>query len=127
MNAFAPLLRTTAMGAALAVLGACVTPAPAPPGPVSAPGAPVALRPWRTLQGGFLAPPGAAFGLPARPGTGAFVKLLAPTAVALRGSDLLVADSGTGRLWREDLALTTLSPVAGAPVAPGTAVAIGPD
>ncbi|MGD9836123.1 MAG: hypothetical protein AB7U92_25510, partial [Piscinibacter sp.] len=72
-------------------------------------------------------PPGAAFGLPARPGSGAFVKLLAPTAVALRGSDLLVADSGTGRLWREDLALNTLSPVAGAPVAPGTAVAIGPD
>lgn len=127
MKAFDALLRTTAMGAALAVLGACVTPAPAPPDTVAAPGAPLMLRPWRTLQGGFLAPPGAAFGLPARPGTGAFVKLLAPTAVALRGSDLLVADSGTGRLWREDLALNTLTPVAGAPVTPGTMVALGPD
>ncbi len=122
-----PLLRTAAMGAALAVLGACVTPAPAPPAAAAAPGTPAALRPWRTLQGGFLAPPGAAFGLPARPGTGAFVKLLAPTAIALRGSDLLIADAGSGRLWREDLALNTLTPVAGAPVTPGTAVALGPD
>jgi hypothetical protein len=127
MSAFTPLLRATAMGAALAVLCACVTPAPAPTASVAAPGAPVTLRPWRTLQGGFLAPAGSAFGLPARPGTGAFVKLLAPTAVALRGSDLLVADTGTGRLWREDLALNTLTPVAGAPVTPGTMVALGPD
>lgn len=127
-KAFAPLLRSATMGSALAVLGACVTPAPAPPSAVAvSPGTAAALRPWRTLQGGFLAPPGAAFGLPARPGTGAFVKLLAPTAVALRGSDLLIADPGSGRLWREDLALNTLTPIAGAPVTPGTALAIGPD
>lgn len=132
MNAFTPLLRLATMGAALAVLGACITPALAPgSGAAStastAPGAPATLRPWRTLQGGFLAPPGAAFGLPARPGTGAFVKLLSPTAVALRGNDLLIADSGSGRLWRADLALNTLSPIAGAPVTPGTLVALGPD
>lgn len=116
-----------ALGAALTVLVACVTPAPAPPAAAAAPGAPLALRPWRMLQGGFLAPPGAAFGLPARPGTGAFVKLLAPTAIALRGNDLLIVDAGAGRLWRADLALNTLTPIAGAPVTPGTAVTLGPD
>lgn len=122
-----PLLRAATIGFAMAVLVACVTPAPAPPASDAAPGAPAALRPWRTLQGGFLAPPGAAFGLPARPGTGAFVKLLAPTAIALRGNDLLIVDAGAGRLWRADLALNTLTPIAGAPVTPGTAVALGPD
>lgn len=116
-----------ALGVAMAVLGACVTPAPVPPATAATAGAPAALRPWRTLQGGFLAPPGAAFGLPARPGTGAFVKLLAPTALALRGNDLLIVDAGAGRLWRADLALNTLSPIAGAPVTPGTQVALGPD
>lgn len=115
------------LGVALAVLGACATPASAPPPAEALPGAAAALRPWRTLQGGFLAPPGAAFGLPARRGTGAFVKLLAPTAIALRGNDLLIVDAGSGRLWRADLALNTLTPVAGAPVTPGTAVALGPD
>ncbi|TXC65203.1 hypothetical protein FSC37_00845 [Piscinibacter aquaticus] len=126
MAAIMPLLRCATMGTVLAVLGACVTPTPAPP-VASAPGGVSTLRPWRTLQGGFIAPPGAAFGLPARPGTGAFVKLLAPTAIALRGSDVLIADAGSGRLWREDMALNTLTPIAGAPVTPGTLVAIGPD
>jgi hypothetical protein len=131
MTATTPRLRAAivgvVLGVALTVLGACVTPAPAPPAAAAAPGAPAALRPWRTLQGGFLAPPGAAFGLPARPGTGAFVKLLAPTAIALRGNDLLIVDTGAGRLWRADLALNTLTPIAGAPVTLGTAVALGPD
>lgn len=85
------------------------------------------LMPWRTVIGGFLAPPGAAFGLPARTGTGAFVKFIAPTAVALRDNDLLVVDSGAGRVWRVDLALNTLSQIAGAPATPVTTVALGPD
>lgn len=127
MRPLSPLLRAATIGFAMAVLVACVTPAPAPQASDAAPGAPAVLRPWRTLQGGFLAPPGAAFGLPARPGTGAFVKLLAPTAIALRGNDLLIVDAGAGRLWRADLALNTLTPIAGAPVTPGTAVALGPD
>lgn len=118
--------RAVAVALVAALLGACVTPAPAPPA-AAAPGSAAVLRPWRSLQGGFLAPPGAAFGLPARPGTGAFVRLMAPTALALRGNDLLVVDAGAGRLWRADLALNTLSPVAGAPVTPGTQVALGPD
>lgn len=115
-----------ALAVAAALLAACVTPAAAPPAEAP-PVGPLALRTERVLLGGFLAPPGPSFGLPARPGTGAFVKLLAPGAVALRGNDLLIADAGTGRLWRADLALNTLSPIAGAPVAPGVALAIGPD
>lgn len=84
-------------------------------------------RPWRTVAGGFLATPGGVFGVPARPATGTYVKLLAPTAVALRGNDLLVVDSGTQRVWRADLALGTLTAVLGAPGLPGTAVALGAD
>jgi hypothetical protein len=85
------------------------------------------LSSWRSVNGGFLAPPGPVLGIPARPGTGMFVRLIAPTALALRGSDLLVVDSGAGRLWRLDLGLNTIAAIAGAPTAPGTAVAISAD
>lgn len=81
----------------------------------------------RTVNGGVLAPPGAAFGMPQQPGGGSFVRFVAPTAIALRGNDLLVVDNGTGRVWRTDLAFNTLSVVPGAPAAGGTAVALGPD
>lgn len=85
------------------------------------------LSPWRTLPGGFIAPPLLQPGMPARPGTGMFVKWLAPTAVALRGTDLLVLDAGTGRLWRADTLLNTVSGIAGAPTHPGVVLALGPD
>ncbi len=85
------------------------------------------LTPWRNVIGGFLAPPAPAFGLPAKPGSGAFVKWIAPGAIALRGMDLLVADLASGRLWRADLGAQTISAIAGAPVGPGTALALGPD
>lgn len=81
----------------------------------------------RSVAGGFLVPPGSPFGALARPGTGAYVKLQAPAALALRGNDLAVADLATGRLWRVDLALGTLSPIPGAPVSPQTRLALGPD
>lgn len=85
------------------------------------------LLAWRSINGGFLAPPGPVLGIPARPGTGMFVKLIAPTGLALRGNDLLVVDSGAARLWRLDLGLNTIGAVGGAPTAPGTAVALGAD
>jgi hypothetical protein len=85
------------------------------------------LRPWRTVLGGFEVQPGATARLPARPAIGAFVKLRAPTAVALRGDDLLIVDVGSARIWRADLALNTLSPIAGAPATPSTMVVLGPD
>lgn len=90
-------------------------------------GAEPQLTRWRVISGGFLAPITPRTGMPAMPGTGMFVKLMAPTALALRGDDLLVLDAGTGRLWRADTMLNTLSGIAGAPTAPGVALALGPD
>ena len=87
----------------------------------------IRLGPPRTVLGGFLAPPGAAFGVPVSPGSGVFVKLVAPTSIALGGNDLLIVDSGRGRVWRADLGFNTLSEVSGASAAPGTVVALGPD
>jgi hypothetical protein len=85
------------------------------------------LSPWRTVDGGFLAQPTPLTGLPPKPGTGMYVRLMAPGALALRGNDLLVADMGIARLWRADVMLNTLTAIAGAPIFPGTAVALGPD
>jgi hypothetical protein len=117
--------RLAAYCAAVLVLG-CGAPMPEP-GPGEGVRADTPLQLWRVVSGGFLAAPGANFGLPARPGTGAFVRLVAPTALALRGSDLLVVDSGAGRVLRVDLVLDTVTPVAGATATPMTAVALGSD
>jgi hypothetical protein len=84
------------------------------------------LTPWRVVAGGFLSPPPAP-GIPPRPGSGMFIKLVAPMAVALRAGELLVADSGTSRVWRIDTAFNHAIGVAGAPVGLGTALALGPD
>jgi len=85
------------------------------------------LSPWRTLQGGYLTPPTPGVGLPLRPGSGMFVKLMAPGPLALRGSDLLVGDLASGRLWRIDTMTNAMTGIAGAPVGPGTALLLGPD
>lgn len=147
----AAVLPALALALAPAIGGCGSAPlAPVPPGASpTAPEGALELRHWRTVIGGFLAAPGPAFGVPLRPGSGAFVKLVAPSAVALSGNDLLIVDSGTARIWRADLALNTLSAVEGAPpgtgsagagtgatpgtavagtaATPGTAIALGPD
>jgi len=108
-----------------AALAACATPDDAAP---SAPaGAGSLLTRWRVVGGGFLTPTLAVpAGTPPRAG-GMYVRFTAPAAIALRGPDLLLADVASGRLWRVDAALNQLSGVAGAPVALGVAVALGPD
>lgn len=85
------------------------------------------VTPWRSVIGGFIAPVAPALGMQARPGTGMFVKLHGPTALALRGSEMLVADAASGRVWRADLSFNTLTPLPGAPVGPGTALLLGND
>ena len=105
---------------------ACAAGQPAPPPAPLAPGE-VGLTLWRSLTGGFVSAAEPLLGTPARPGAGPFVTLLAPTAVALQGQELLVADSGTRRLWRSDLMLNALVPVSGVTVMPTTAVALAPD
>lgn len=100
----------------------------ADPGPAVPPGrsGPL-LSPERVLTGGFLAPPTSVVGVPARPGTGMFVRWQSPGVLALRGNDLLVLDAGQQRLWRADAALGTVTGIAGAPTGPGVRVALGPD
>lgn len=118
-----PARRQLLAGFAGALAGCAETPSQ-PAGPR---GDEPLLVPWRSVVGGFLAPPAPAFGLPPKPGGGAFVKWIAPGAIALRGHELLVADLASGRLWRADLGAQTMSAIAGAPVGPGTALALGPD
>ena len=109
---------------AWALLGGC---AGEPSVPTTAPRSDALLTPWRTLQGGFLTPPTPGIGLPLRPGSGMFVKLIAPGPIALRGSNLLIADLGSARLWRTDMMTQAMTGIAGAPVGPGTALLLGPD
>lgn len=124
-------LRTAAalaLAPVLQALGACASPAGEPAADSQAPARPAALLTrGRSVAGGFLVPalPGA--GLPAPVANGMYVKLVRPGALALRGQQALVLDEATQRLWRLDLALGTLSGVAGAPTGPGTALALGAD
>lgn len=122
-------LRRRLVLAGAGALAGCAADLPA--GPPPAPGQPQRLR---TLQGGFLAPvlaggllPPPRPGLPLPAGSGQFVRWVAPAALALRGNDLLVADAGSGRLWRADAYGLQVSALAGAPVGRQTALALGVD
>ena len=95
-----------------------------PTTPLPAAGRP---QPWRVLLGDFLSPALPAAGAPPRAASGMFVRWLSPGALALRGADLLVADAGSGRLWRVDLAANAVTGIAGAPAGRGVALALGPD
>ncbi len=122
----------TLLGIAALLLAGCGVPLTeaaltAPPRSEAPAGGAVELGAPRSVNGGVLAGPGAAFGMPQQPGSGAFVRLVAPTAIALRGNDLLIVDPGTARVWRADLGFNTLSVVAGVPAVSSTAVALGPD
>lgn len=102
---------------------------------VDEPGAAGGPRVQRVL-GGFLSAvvpgaavlplPGQPLPLP-RPGSGMFVRWTAPSALALRGAELLVADLGGQRLWRADLITQSVTGVPGAPVALNTQLLLGPD
>jgi sugar lactone lactonase YvrE len=85
------------------------------------------LTPWRVVDGGFLAAPRPLTGAPAQPGSGAYVRLVSPAAIALRDNELLIVDAGAGRVYRYDLAIGTLMPIAGAPASIDTRVALGAD
>ncbi len=91
------------------------------------PAAPEALAtPLRAVNGGFIGQPVPAVGLPARP-SGVYARLVSPSALALRDHELLVADTGGGRLWRADTIAGSFTAVGDARVGPDTALALGPD
>jgi DNA-binding beta-propeller fold protein YncE len=90
-------------------------------------GAPRLLVPWQTFLGARLAPRVDPTGQ-IRPGPmGGFQRFLHPTAVAARGPDLYVADSGAGTLYRVDTGLQAMTAVPGVNVLPGTRIAVGTD
>ncbi len=85
------------------------------------------LVPWQTFFGARLVervdPTGQI-----RPGQGGgFVRFRYPTAVAARGPDLYVADSGAGTLYRFDAALQAMQAVPGVRALPGTRIRVGAD
>lgn len=108
---------------AAAALGGCAA-EPAVQGPAPAAGQPAV---WRTLRGGYLVDTLPGVGLPRPPASGMFVRWTAPSALALRGQELLVADRAGARLWRCDAWGSAMTAVAGAPVLPGLALALGLD
>lgn len=111
-----------------ALAGCAATPADGDASPAGASARPAALLTrGRSVAGGFLVPPQPGAGMPAPLANGMYVKLIRPGALALRGFDALVHDEAAQRLWRLDLALGTLSGVAGAPTGPGLALALGAD
>lgn len=99
---------------------------PAPAREPAAPGA-VSLTLWRSVGGGFVSPAMPQLGGPLRPGGGALATLVAPTAIALQDQELLIADSGSRRLWRHDLGMNALVAQPEVAVLPTTAVALAPD
>lgn len=130
-----PVRRRSLLAAAAWAVAGCAADPAADAGPPAAPGQPQRLR---TLQGGFLSPVAPARGpglpgqlprpaLPLLPAGGPFVRWVAPVALALRGPELLVADAGSGRLWRADAWSPQMSAIAGAPVGRQTALALGVD
>lgn len=126
--AHAPSLTRRSLLALPYALSACAMPdvRPRPPREPLTPGA-VSLRLWRSVGGGFVSPAMPQLGGPARPGAGALATLVAPTAVALQDQELLIADSGSRRLWRHDLGLNALVAQHEVAVRPTTAVALAPD
>ncbi len=93
----------------------------------SAPSAPEALAtPLRAVGGGIVGQVVPGVGLPARP-SGLAAKLVAPSAVALRDLELLVADPPTGRLWRVDTLAGGFVAIGDARVGPQVSLALGPD
>lgn len=108
------------LGAVGGALGACASEAPAPAGPQPL------VAAARPLAGGFIGAPVPGPGLPAHP-SGMFARLVAPSALALRDHDLLVADPPSGRLWRADTIAGSFSAIADARVGPDTGLVLGPD
>lgn len=82
------------------------------------------LAPYRMIVGGFSAP---ASPVPGRPPTGAYLKLLHPSALTANGPDLYVADSGQRLLLRIDTVSQSITPLREISPLPGVRIKAGID
>ena len=89
--------------------------------------APELLAPGQTFTGGWLTNKLDANGFPLPGPTQGFSALVSPTALAVRGTDLYVADSGTRKLYRLDTVTQTMSVMPGIVALPWTQMQVGSD
>lgn len=89
--------------------------------------APELLAPGQTFTGGWLTNKLDANGFPLPGATQGFAALVAPTALAVRGTDLYVADSGTRKLYRLDTVTQMMSIMPGIVGLPWTQMQVGSD
>lgn len=94
---------------------------------VQASGAP-ALSAVYSLTGARLVAAADRTGTPS-PAAGAlgFTRFIRPLALAARGGEVVILDSGAGAAYRYDAALNVMSALRGVPVHPGTQLALGAD
>lgn len=90
------------------------------------------LSPWQTIAGGRLISQLDANGFPVPGALQGYAALISPTALAVRGNDLYIADSGARKLYRYDYTLQAMSVVPdsdGYPLAvmPWTRMQVGVD
>lgn len=90
------------------------------------------LSPWQTITGGRLVSQLDANGFPVPGALQGYTALISPTALAVRGNDLYIADSGARKLYRYDYTLQAMSVVPdsnGYPLAvmPWTRMQVGVD
>ena len=85
------------------------------------------LVPWQTVTGGRLATKLDANGFPMPGAVQGFAAFISPTALAARGADLYVADSGARKLYRVDAMAQVMSVVPGVVAMPWTQMQVGSD
>lgn len=85
------------------------------------------LIPWQTFTGGRLANKLDANGFPMPGALQGFVGLVSPAALAARGPDLYIADSGARKLYRVDTSTQVMSVVPGVVAMPWTQMQVGSD
>ena len=112
-----------------ALPGGCAADGPGKPGR-SPPGTAAGqiLAPWISLNGARVAPAADATGTPSlRAGPLVFQRFVHVAAVAVHDNDLYVVDSGVATVFRYDIGLGVMTPVAGVPAHHGTRVLVGGD
>lgn len=98
-----------------------------PPKDEQAPAYRDVLAPWQVITGGRLATQIDANGFPVPGSLQGFTSLISPAALAVRGSDLYIADIGARKLYRFDFTLQALSIVPGVFAMPWTRLQVGVD